>query len=91
LEIKNIEFINKRRIEMKYIVVLVDNWGSPELMVFETKEELLKFLNDKGWKLNQTVNWDELEQYKYTLAEYIAEKVDKLGRRTEAYLRVVKG
>ena len=76
---------------MKYIVVLVDNWGTPELMVFETKEELLKFLNDKGWKLNQTVNWDELEQYKYTLAEYIAEKVDKLGRRTEAYLRVVKG
>ena len=76
---------------MKYIVVLVDNWGSPELMVFEIKEELLKFLNDKGWKLNQTVNWDELEQYKYTLAEYIAEKVDKLGRRTEAYLRVVKG
>lgn len=76
---------------MKYIVVLVDNWGGPELMVFETKEELLKFLNGKGWKLNQTVNWDELEQYKYTLAEYIAEKVDKLGRRTEAYLRVVKG
>lgn len=28
---------------MKYIVVLVDNWGGPELMVFETKEELLKF------------------------------------------------
>ena len=76
---------------MKYIVVLVDNWGGPELMVFETKEELLKFLNDKGWELNQTVNWYELEQYKYTLAEYIAEKVDKLGRRTEAYLRVVKG
>ena len=76
---------------MKYIVVLVDNWGGPELMVFETKEELLKFLNDKGWELNQTVNWDELEQYKYTLAEYIAEKADKLGRRTEAYLRVVKG
>ena len=76
---------------MKYIVVFVDNWGGPELMVFETKEELLKFLNGKGWKLNQTVNWDELEQYKYTLAEYIAEKVDKLGRRTEAYLRVVKG
>lgn len=33
---------------MKYIIVLIDNWGGPELMVFETKEELLKFLNDKG-------------------------------------------
>lgn len=76
---------------MKYIVALIDVWSGPELMVFETKEELLNFLNDKGWELNQTVNWDELEQYKYTLAEYIAEKVDKLGRRTEAYLRVVKG
>ena len=76
---------------MKYIVALIDVWSGPELMVFETKEEFLKFLNEKGWELNQTVNWDELEQYKYTLAEYIAEKEDKLGRRTEAYLRVVKG
>ena len=31
------------------------------------------------------------EKFRELLAEYIAEKVDKLGRRTEAYLRVVKG
>ena len=52
------------------------------------KKYLQWFLND--WELVQTVNWNNLEQYNNTLAEYIAYKVDDLGRRTEAFLRVVE-
>lgn len=76
---------------MKYIIVLTDIWGGFEVLVFETKEELLKYLNDNEWELIQTVDWTGLEQYSDTEAKYIAVKNDHIGRTTEAYLRVVKG
>jgi hypothetical protein len=89
LEIKNIEFINKRRIEMKYIVAINNEITGTEIIFLENEKYLKQFLND--WELIQTVDWNNLEKYDSTLAEYIAYKEDKLGRRTEAYLRVVKG
>lgn len=76
---------------MKYILGITDTFEGVTLEVFETKEELLKYLNDNEWELIQTVDWTGLEQYSDTEAKYIAVKNDHIGRTTEAYLRVVKG
>lgn len=74
---------------MKYIIAINNNEQTgTEIIVLGNKKYLQWFLND--WELVQTVNWNNLEQYNNTLAEYIAYKVDDLGRRTEAFLRVVE-
>ena len=61
------------------------------LETFNTKEELLKYLNENEWELIRTVDWNNLEKYTDNVAEYVAIKNDHIGRTTEAYLRVVKG
>lgn len=73
---------------MKYIIAINNEQTGTEIIVLGNKKYLQWFLND--WELVQTVNWKNLEQYNNTLAEYIAYKVDDLGRRTEAFLRVVE-
>jgi len=73
---------------MKYIIAINNEQTGTEIIVLGNKKYLQWFLND--WELVQTVNWNNLEQYNNTLAEYIAYKVDDLGRRTEAFLRVVE-
>lgn len=73
---------------MKYIIAINNEQTGTEIIVLRNKKYLQWFLND--WELVQTVNWNNLEQYNNTLAEYIAYKVDDLGRRTEAFLRVVE-
>jgi hypothetical protein len=73
---------------MKYIIAINNEQTGTEIIVLGNKKSLQWFLND--WELVQTVNWNNLEQYNNTLAEYIAYKVDDLGRRTEAFLRVVE-
>ena len=74
---------------MKYIVAINNEITGTEIIFLENEKYLKQFLND--WELIQTVDWNNLEKYDSTLAEYIAYKEYKLGRRTEAYLRVVKG
>lgn len=73
---------------MKYIIAINNEQTGTEIIVLGNKKYLQWFLND--WELVQTVNWNNLEQYNNTLAEYIAYKVDDLRRRTEAFLRVVE-
>ena len=73
---------------MKYIIAINNEQTGTEIIVLGNKKYLQWFLND--WELVQNVNWNNLEQYNNTLAEYIAYKVDDLGRRTEAFLRVVE-
>lgn len=73
---------------MKYIIAINNEQTGTEIIILGNKKYLQWFLND--WELVQTVNWNNLEQYNNTLAEYIAYKVDDLGRRTEAFLRVVE-
>ena len=73
---------------MKYIIAINNEQTGTEIIVLGNKKYLQWFLNDQ--ELVQTVNWNNLEQYNNTLAEYIAYKVDDLGRRTEAFLRVVE-
>ena len=74
---------------MKYIVAINDEITGTEIICLENEKYLKWILRD--WELVQTVDWNNLEKYDSTLAEYIAFKEDKLGRRTEAFLRVVKG
>jgi len=74
---------------MKYIVAINDEIIGTEIIFLGNEKYLKWFLRD--WELVQTVDWNNLEKYDSTLAEYIAFKEDKLGRRTEAFLRVVKG
>lgn len=74
---------------MKYIVAINDEITGTEIIFLENEKYLKWFLRD--WELVQTVDWNNLEKYDSTLAEYIAFKEDKLGRRTEAFLRAVKG
>ena len=76
---------------MKYILAMSDKWMGIALETFNTKEELLKYLNENEWEFIQTVDWDNLEKYTDTVAEYVAMKNDHISRTTEAYLRVVKG
>lgn len=76
---------------MKFILAMSDKWMGIALEVFNTKEELLQYLNENEWKLIQTVDWNNLEEYTGVEAEYIAIKEEHIGRTTEAYLRVVKG
>ena len=68
-----------------------DKWMGIALETFNTKEELLKYLNENEWELIRTVDWNNLEKYTDNVAEYVAIKNDLIGRTTEAYLRVVKG
>lgn len=73
---------------MKYIIAINNEITGTEIIFLENEKYLKWFLRD--WELVLTVDWNNLEKYDSTLAEYIAYKEDKLGRRTEAYLRVVK-
>lgn len=75
---------------MKFILAMSDKWMGIALEIFNSKEELLKYLNENEWKLIQTIDWNNLEKYNDTVAEYVAVKSDHIGRTTEAYLRVVK-
>lgn len=74
---------------MKFILAINNEITGTEIIFLENEKYLKCFLKD--WELVQTVDWNNLEKYDSTLAEYIAYKEDELGRRTEAYLRVVKG
>lgn len=76
---------------MKFILAMSDKWMGIALETFNTKEELLKYLNENEWELIRTVDWNNLEKYTDNVAEYVAIKNDLIGRTTEAYLRVVKG
>lgn len=76
---------------MKFILAMSDKWMGIALEVFNTKEELLQYLNENEWELIQTVDWNNLEKYTEVEAKYIAIKEEHIGRTTEAYLRVVKG
>lgn len=76
---------------MKYILAISNTWDGLSLEVFQTKEDLLNYLLEEGWELNSTVSWVDLESYTSVAAEYVAVKLDSLGRTTEAYLRVVNG
>jgi hypothetical protein len=76
---------------MKFILAMSDKWMGIALETFNTKEELLKYLNENEWELIRTVDWNNLEKYTDNVAEYVAIKNDHIGRTTEAYLRVVKG
>lgn len=75
---------------MKFILAMSDKWMGIALETFNTKEELLKYLNENEWELIRTVDWNNLEKYTDNVAEYVAIKNDLIGRTTEAYLRVVK-
>ena len=59
---------------MKYIIAINNEQTGTEIIVLGNKKYLQWFLND--WELIQTVNWNNLEQYNNTLAEYIAYKVE---------------
>lgn len=74
---------------MKYIVVTNDEISGTEIVFFENEKDLKQFL--KAWEIVQPIDWNNLEKYDKTEAEYIAYKEDNLGRRTEANLRTVKG
>lgn len=76
---------------MKFILAMSDKLMGIALETFNTKEELLKYLNENEWELIRTVDWNNLEKYTDNVAEYVAIKNDHIGRTTEAYLRVVKG
>ena len=76
---------------MKFILAMSDKWMGIALETFNSKEELLKYLNENEWELIRTVDWNNLEKYTDNVAEYVAIKNDHIGRTTEAYLRVVKG
>ena len=41
---------------MKYILVMHDKWMGIQLETFDSKDELLQYLNKNEWKLIQTVN-----------------------------------
>jgi hypothetical protein len=75
---------------MKFILAMSDKWMGIALEIFNSKEELLKYLNENEWELIQTIDWNNLEKYNDTVAEYVAVKSEHIGRTTEAYLRVVK-
>lgn len=78
---------------MKYILALIDEIDPVELELFNSKEELLNYLTsgeNYEWKLNETIDWNNLDKYTDSLGEYVAYREDLLDRRIEAYLRVVK-
>ena len=76
---------------MKYILAISNKINGIVLELFNSKEELLKYLNKNEWYLLNSVDWDNLEKYTSTEAEYIAQKPEFFGPTSEAYLRVVKG
>ena len=76
---------------MKYILSITDTFEGVTLEVFETKEELLEYLEENDWRLVEKVDWNNLEKYTSERAEYIAFKDDKFWRCTEVFLRVMKG
>lgn len=76
---------------MKYILAISNEINGIALELFNTKEELLKYLNKNEWYLLNSVDWDSLEKYTATEAEYIAQKPEFFGPTSEAHLRIVKG
>lgn len=57
---------------MKYILAISNEINGIALELFNSKEELLKYLNKNEWYLLNSVDWDNLEKYTATEAEYIA-------------------
>ena len=76
---------------MKYILAISNEINGIALELFNTKEELLKYLNKNEWYLLNSVDWDNLEKYTATESEYIAQKPEFFGPTSEAHLRIVKG
>lgn len=76
---------------MKYILAISNKINGIALELFNTKEELLKYLNGNEWYLLNSVDWDNLEKYTAAEAEYIAQKPEFFGPNSEAHLRVMKG
>lgn len=76
---------------MKYILAISNKINGVALELFNSKEELLKYLNENEWYLLNSVDWDNLEKYTNVEAEYIAQKPEFLGPNSEAHLRVMKG
>ena len=76
---------------MKYILAISNKNNGIALELFNTKEELLKYLNGNEWYLLNSVDWENLEKYTATEAKYIAQKPEFFGLTSEAHLRIVKG
>ena len=55
---------------MKYILGITDTFEGVTLEVFETKEELLEYLEENDWRLVEKVDWNNLEKYTSERAEY---------------------
>lgn len=75
---------------MKYILAIHDTMRNVFIEYFDTKDALLAFFDDNNWNLIETVDWNHLEKYTNTEAEYVADKQDRAWYRLEAYLRVVE-
>jgi|GEM_PF-2684940 hypothetical protein len=76
---------------MKYILAMSNKINGVALELFNSKEELLKYLNENEWYLLNSVDWDNLEKYTNVEAEYIAQKPEFFVPNSEAHLRVMKG
>lgn len=76
---------------MKYILAISNKINGVVLELFNSKEELLKYLNENEWYLLNSVDWDNLEKYTNVEAEYIAQKPEFFAPNSEAHLRVMKG
>lgn len=76
---------------MKYILAISNKINGIVLELFNSKEELLKYLNENEWYLLNSVDWDNLEKYTNVEAEYIAQKPEFFSPNSEAHLRVMKG
>lgn len=75
---------------MKYILAIHDTLNDVFVEYFDTKDALLAFFDDNNWNLIETVDWNHLEKYINTEAEYVANKQEREWYRLCAYLRVVE-
>ena len=73
---------------MKYILAIHDTLNDIFVEYFDTKDALLAFFDNNNWNLIETVDWDHLEKYINTGAEYVANKQEREWYRLCAYLRV---
>ena len=93
LEISLLQLLDKKDLKKITISELVERAGVSRAAFYrnyESKEELLEYLEENDWRLVEKVDWNNLEKYTSERAEYIAFKDDKFWRCTEVFLRVVK-
>lgn len=75
---------------MKYILAIHGTLNDIFVEYFDTKDALLAFFDDNNWNLIETVDWNHLEKYINTEAEYVANIQEREWYRLCAYLRVVE-